>query len=84
MIVNIRRDKLNAELEKARRDWEEMDPAYTSFEMRKRAETRYLTLRALAGLGAVEVAPARLVTPEQWRVAAALAFVGMIYSEGTK
>ena len=39
---------LETALETARREWEELDPAYTSFSMRKAAETRYLTLLALS------------------------------------
>lgn len=70
MIANLA--NLRAQADAARREREELDPAHTSFEMRKKAETRYLSLRALLRrMEPVQVQAApRVTSPEKWRTAA--------------
>lgn len=70
MITNLA--NLRAEADATRRAWEELDPAHTSFEMRKKAETRYLSLRALLRrMEPVQAQAApRVTSPEKWRAAA--------------
>lgn len=71
MIALIRPDKLAAQVAAARREWEELDPAYTSHAMRRKAEQRYLSLLRLeqaddlpaVQVGLRRVAAARPVTP---------------------
>lgn len=46
-MLTVNLNELRDRCEAPRREWEELDTAHTSYAMRKGAETRYLTLRAL-------------------------------------
>ncbi len=70
MIINLNRKKTHTETERARVEWEEMDPEGTSYAMRHKAEQRYLTLLRLDRLAGVGGAVKTVAAPETWRARA--------------
>jgi len=75
MITNL--EELRKRADEAKREWEELDPQYTSFEMRKKAERRYLSLRELLfNVEPLNASKSTQYDPEKWRTMADKALSG--------